>query len=277
MSFEKLIENYAIVENSEVIFDYDEEINLDEYILEMEQKINPNLQSINWTMFDYVYVNAAIGIRSSVDESYNIDDNYAVLLVATTHASFILSHALDFIDNNRNGGKQVMSNVYSSSFLQALANKSGSTIRYYSFSPESNPTGDCFMAITLFKKPINAMDVFPVGNYTVDINSSANFSYELTPSVPMWNGYNIVNVLFSINDVQYTSMARKSGKDFTGGKEFTPPVVDINGTEIVNVYISYSYDDRAMPQGINIAVYGNNTGDGKAYINGLTFVVDGYV
>ncbi|MDR1285662.1 MAG: hypothetical protein LBJ88_05640 [Campylobacteraceae bacterium] len=279
MSFEKLIEDYTIINNMfrEVELD-GEELPLNEVILELEQNMNPDLTDIDWSMFDYVYVNIMFEIRTDTDDPYDINNNYAAVFVGT--AGQTLAHALDFVDNNRNGGKQVMEQIFSSSFLQSLTGKNnGGSLQYYSLTPEDDPMGTCRMLITLFKKTIKAADLFTLENYTVDINSSINFSYKLTPSVPNWSGYGIINVLYSINGIQYTTIMQKSNKDFKSGAMFYPPVVDINGTEITRVFITYlHYGNQEMPQGVTINVIGNDgTGDGKAYINGLTFVVSSYV
>jgi hypothetical protein len=282
MSFEKLIEDYAIVvigSLTENVSLDDEGIYLNELILKLEQDINPNLTDVDWGMFDYAYINTAFEIRTDMDNPYDINDNYAAVLLGTAEESG-LTHALDFVDNNRNGGKQVMEQIFSSSFLRTCTSKNeGGSLQYYSYAPENNPMGRCWLAITLFKKPINVTDIFGLGNYTVDINDSIHFSYELTPSVSTWSGYNTVNVVFLINNIQYDAMVHKSGgKYFEAEKSFDPPIVDINGTEITHIYITYiPYSDETRPQGVTIYTNGNNTGDGKAYINGLTFIVDGYV
>ncbi|MDR1460431.1 MAG: hypothetical protein LBI78_02165 [Campylobacteraceae bacterium] len=276
LTFQKLIENYGVVgsEADDVGLDNDDEISINDIILFIEQRINPNLTEIDWTMFEYIYVDASIEIRTDINAPYNIDDNYAAVTLSTSESNNVNLHAIDFIDNNRNGGKQVMNKTFSSNYLQKLTamDSSGESLVYWNYNPEQNPIGMLWVAVVLFKTVLDITDTFLIGTeFVIDIGIQKNIPFSIEPTgIDNWVGFAAVTVSFEINGTVFTQSAIIDGKSFYASKNIN--IADIGGTEVNDIDISYD----SNPGEIRIWAYGSG-GDGKVYLNNLTITVNGYL
>jgi hypothetical protein len=275
MSFETLINEYQPILSNDYFALSDEGVNemdLNEQILEIEQKSYPELQSIDWDLFDYAYINAVINITSDVTEyGYVKCDMHEGSLHSYGYVYFI-----DGLDNNRNGGKQYLTQIFDKNFLKNLTDKTtgGKSLRY---REENLGQNECPLSVILFKKPMDAVDNFILGNYVINLDSSGqghiNTTFDFIGSIPKYSTYLKVKVSFDINGVTYiTDYMEKNNKDFNCYTFFNGiPIIDLNGTEVSTVQFQYHNNNKSFT-----IVANGSGGDNKVYVNNVFVTIDGY-
>jgi hypothetical protein len=275
LTFEKLFmdKGYLIGSLSAKYLSDSQSFSLNDMILELEKQItgDSDMETIDWNMFDFIYVESAIEIRTSQDDPYDINKDYAAFLVrpVQTISDFVV-HAREYIDNNRDGAKgQTMHQIYTSDYLKKLTDftKLGS-VEYVSYHPEANAKGLAYMTFIMFNEILDVKKTFDIGDFILQ-STNTKIPISLSPDSGRWSGYKNVTIYFSIDGTEYIGTPQsRQGKIF--GYDIFGTITDSANNSNIS-WLSIYYD------GSELTIHVQFDSGNKLNMDNLKIEIDGYL
>jgi hypothetical protein len=277
-SYYDLLDDYSIVK-SYMYFDsweeYDNRILLNDRILQVEQEINPELEEIDWDMFDVVYYEVVIELQSNFPDEWNNNENYATLMIRPCQEddrSYV--HTTDYINNayNSNTG-QVLHKAFTSQELKKYT-EIGMPIEILAFNPPSEAVGNLFASLTLLKKPMDIQKTVELYSHELQNQQTATILDIDTGIETSFVSYTAAKISFEISGIKYFSPLSIDVKNLSRGISYNidKPYDSYHDTYLNYLIFNYDYEG----QGAYFTAWVEG-GDGKIQIDNIKIEILGYL